>query len=283
MTWRPRASLATLERRAAARRAVRAYFDQHGVLEIESPLLQRHPNTDPGIAPMTVGAGTHSSSESADVRYLATSPEHALKRCLAAGYGDCFSFMPVARAGELGQLHEPQFTMLEWYRLGADLSSLLQEIIAVLELVVADARPVQFLTYHECFENLAGCLPTDVAAIQGLTTSLPSDASLAERCDFVMATIIQPRFDQMAWTVVTHWPAAQAAQARLHADGTAARLEVYAGPIELANAYDEETDAKVLAARLAKTGDAQGLAVDEYLIAACQAWPTSLQRGSGGV
>jgi lysyl-tRNA synthetase class 2 len=261
MLWRPRASLATLERRAAARSAVRAYFAEQGFLEIETPVMQQASNTDPGIVPVTAGPQ----------RYLATSPEHALKRCLAAGYGDCFALAPVARAGELGQEHEPQFTMLEWYRIDWDLPRLQQEILHVLELVTQVQRPLHTYRYAECFERFAQCSPDDEQTIRALTPSLPQDADHAERCDFVLASIIQPRFDPTAWTVVSHWPAAQAAQARLCDDGTAARLEVYAGAIELANAYDEETNATVLQERLALTGDAQGLGVDRHLIAACAA------------
>ena len=273
--WQPRASLATLQRRAEIRRAVRSFLDERGVLEIETPLLQQGANTDPGIMPMSLPGnhlrGGFQSGYSAANRYLPTSPEHPLKRCLAAGYGDCYAMTSVARAGEHGQNHEPVFTMLEWYRLDWDLDQLADETIAVFELALGRALPVHRRTYEDCFEVVLGCSSDDDAALCAVTGDLPTDASLSERADFAMASLIQPAFARDAWTIVSNWPAAQAAQARLHNDGTAARFEIYAGGLELANAYHEEMDADVLANRLYETGKAHDLPADQRLIAAVQA------------
>jgi lysyl-tRNA synthetase class 2 len=263
--WRPAAERRTLEHRAAMLGQVRAHFAANGALEIEAPVLQSAPNGDPGISPLMVTTPT-------DRRWLSTSPEHPLKRLVAAGYGAVWSLGPVFRAGEHGQRHRCEFRMLEWYRPGWSLEHLIAETIQVLELLCGGQRPVQRRSYRAVFRATTGVDPLDVAALQQLATDtpgLPAQLTPSELRDLLMATQVESSFDPQAWTVISGFPPDMAAQARLHRDedgaAVAGRFEIYAGGLELANGYDELDDADELERRLdAQTG---GLA-DPLLLAA---------------
>lgn len=248
--WRPSASAETLRARARMLRDARAFFDARGLLEVEVPLLQGGANLDRGVEPVAV-------DHQGDRRWLITSPEHPLKRLLAAGYGDTWACCPCTRGGELGSRHAPCFTMIEWYRLGLDESALAAETVELLERLTGLGGPVRTITYREAFRRALDLDPaiadedTLRDALDAGDRAAPHDRT--EVLDLLLSQRVQAGFDPESWTVVTAWPADQAAQARLRTvedHPVAARFEVYRGSLELANGYHECVDAAELTARL---------------------------------
>ena len=130
--WRPSASLVNLTERAKLLAQLRAFFSVREVLEVETPLLSQATVPDPGIAvfQFPIGAGD------SETRYLQTSPEFAMKRLLAAGAGDIFQISKAFRSGEVGRHHNPEFSLLEWYRLRWDHAALMREVAALVEEVL---------------------------------------------------------------------------------------------------------------------------------------------------
>jgi elongation factor P--(R)-beta-lysine ligase len=233
MTWRPTATLETLQARAALVDRVRGFFAARGVLEIDPPLLQDGANLDHGVQPMRAGDA-----------FLPTSPEHALKRLVAAHRADVWALAPAFRAGELGTRHQPEFRMLEWYRLGWDDARLADETVALLESLTGLRGGVQRVSWHAAWA-LAGLDPDAVQAAEGFTRD--------ERLDLLLTEHVEPLLGRGAWTVLTDYPASGAAQARVRRDAAgravAARFEIYRDGIELANGYHECRDAAELRAR----------------------------------
>jgi lysyl-tRNA synthetase class 2 len=246
------ADLRTLKARAALLARIREFFATRGVLEVETPALSSAGISD--LALESVRATVKSLRPSA--QYLHTSPEFAMKRLLAAGSGDIYQICRVFRDDELGRWHQPEFTMLEWYRVGFDDSALMSEVEALLTeaLGVAggagnSARCVR-VSYSEALARALGVEPTAPASILGqrleasgidVPPGLAHDALL----DLAMSTIVVASFDPAALTFVHDYPATQAALARLKEGSpcVAARFEVFGGGIELANGFHELTDA----------------------------------------
>lgn len=209
-TWRPSCDLAALTARADLLSTIRRFFDERGVLEVQTALIGEHTVTDLHIESMAVGSAG----------YLQTSPEYQLKRLLAAGAPSIYQLSQAFRAGEIGRLHNPEFTLLEWYRLGFDDAALMSEVAALVDLVLGPAD-YRSLTYAE----LAG--PQDRAAQELDLTFSQAVEALGEGRFFI-----------------TRYPAAQAALARLYEDdpSLAARFELVVDGVELANGYHELTD-----------------------------------------
>ncbi len=282
--WRPAASIVTLRRRAALLEAVRAFFAERGVLEVETPVALGRTVTDVQVASLRVEGN-------AGERWLHTSPEYPMKRLLAAGSGDIFQVCRVFRAGESGRLHNPEFTMLEWYRLGFGLEQIMEETAALAAAVLqaggVRAPNVETLSYAAAFERELGCDPlsapaqtlADLAAEHRLAASSIAGASRDDLLDFLVAVVVGPRLGQDRLTCLHHFPASQAALAQLDARDprTALRFELYAGGIELANGYVELASAAEQRQRFeADRAERQrrGLvqpAVDERLLAALEA------------
>lgn len=244
--------LQALRQRAALNALIRRFFEARGVLEVETPILSAAGNTEPNIDSFhTVFSGHHQAG--ARTRWLRTSPEHALKRLLAAGVGNCYELGRVFRNGEAGGRHNPEFTMLEWYRTGWDHHRLIDETAALvnqaLALVGRQAR-VEVLTYRELYRQRAGVDPfgDSLQALRGPLQAVDIDPQGLERddwLDLLMTHCIQPGFDDETMTVVHDWPASQAALARIRAGDppVAERFELYLGAVELANGYHELGDA----------------------------------------
>ncbi len=231
--WRPTATLETLRTRSAIADRVRRFFTERGVLEVDTPVLQAGANLDHGVQPMRC----------AD-RFLPTSPEHALKRLVAAYGQDVWTLAPAFRGGERGCRHQPEFRMLEWYRLGWDDARLADETVAILRLITGLPGGIERLSWHQAWERV----DLDPAAVQAA-----DGFSREERLDLLLTERIEPGLGRGAWTVLCDYPATGAAQARLRrdADGrpVAARFEIYRDGIELANGYHECVDAGELLAR----------------------------------
>lgn len=280
---------AALRLRARLNALIRAFFAERGVIEVETPCLSRAGNTDPNIASFALdfSGPVHGGRRR---RWLRTSPEFALKRLLAEGFGDCYELGRVFRDGEAGGRHNPEFTMLEWYRVGWDHHRLLDETIALVREALAlvgrapvSVRVLDFATlYREAFDVDPHSAPIEtLRAALGEVQIDPGGLTRDDWLDLLMTHRLQPGFHADAITVVHDWPASQAALARLR-PGTpplAERFELYLGTFELANGYHELKDAAEQRARFerdlavrAARGDALP-AVDEALLAALPALP----------
>lgn len=235
--WQPSCSLATLRDRAAMLRDIRAFFAARDVLEVETPALGRQTVTDPAL----------DSFETAG-RWLQTSPEHHMKRLLAAGAPSIYRLGPVFRAGEAGRWHNAEFTMLEWYRLGFDAEALMAEVAALVDALLGEAA-YRRRTCAAILEARFGSPCATAAEAEakarhlGLATGGPEDAA-----DLLLAEALAA---QPGRCFVTEFPARMAALAALDANGTAARFELLVDGIEIANGYRELRDPAELARRMA--------------------------------
>jgi lysyl-tRNA synthetase class 2 len=250
--WRPAADLAVLRRRAELLGRVRGFFAERRVLEVETPQLAAATVTDPHLASLATrftgpgaAAGRH--------LYLQTSPEYAMKRLLAAGSGPIYQLARAFRDGEAGGRHNPEFTLLEWYRPGWDHHRLMGEVGELLAVLVG-APAGERLTYRELFVRHCGVDPhtADAAALDRALAAAGSGASGLDpgdrdgRLDLLLAGAIEPRLPADRPVFVHDFPASQAALARLRRepDGVvvAERFEVFYGGFELANGFNELTD-----------------------------------------
>jgi elongation factor P--(R)-beta-lysine ligase len=280
--WGPGASLATLRTRAALLARTRAFFASRGVLEVDTPALMSCGVTDPQIhalrADLPAGAGRQG--------YLQTSPEYAMKRLLAAGSGDIYQIAHVFRGEEQGPLHNGEFTLIEWYRLGCSLEALMEEVdTLVRELLGAAAgSATEQVSYAELFKRTLGLDPLQDsdASLRGAVAALGFDARLSQRLDrdglldLLLGTRLGPGLGQHGPCFVHRYPASQASLARLdpHDARVALRFELYRGGIELANGFEELASAAQQRARFAEDQRLRlerGLpvpAIDERLLAA---------------
>lgn len=274
--WRPSASLDTIRKRAALLQQIRAFFHARGVLEVETPILSATANTDPNIASYRLDSDDGG-------RYLQTSPEFAMKRLLAAGCGSIYQLCKVFRQGELGRYHNPEFSMLEWYRVGFDHHALMGEVAELLQGILAErVRDVIRITYREAFLAQTGFDPLAMsndelvaaAARLGFTDVIGlGDDERDAWLELLFDQVVVPRLPRATIVFVHDYPASQAALARLRADeGVAERFEVYIDGIELANGFHELTDAAEQARRfqqdnaLRAARDQQPLPVDQHLL-----------------
>jgi len=228
---------------------IRTFFAERGVLEVETPVLSEGGNTEPNIESFsTTFAGSRE-------RWLRTSPEHALKRLVAGGIGDCYELGRVFRNGEAGRRHNPEFTMLEWYRVGFDHCRLMRETAALVLASLASkgwSADVVETSYRDLFAGL-GIDPFE-APIEELRAQLaefridPAGLSRDDWLDLLITHRIQPAFPKDRITVVHDFPPSQCALAKIR-DGVAERFELFLGTYELANGYHELTDAAEQRAR----------------------------------
>ena len=286
--WQPSASLDAIRLRARLNALVRGFFAERDVLEVETPVLSMAGNTDPNIASFALEFSGRTDG-APRTRWLRTSPEFPLKRLLAAGIGDCYELGRVFRDGEAGGRHNPEFTMLEWYRLGWDHLRLIEETVALvraaLALVGRDAG-VRVVAYRDLYRDALGLDPF-AAGIDQLQAAMgdvqidPEGLMRDDWLDLLMTHRLQPGFDPGELLAVVDYPASQCALAKLRSGGdghaVAERFELYVGPIELANGYHELQDAAEQGARFARDGDVRrgrGDVVpptDRRLLAALQA------------
>lgn len=250
--------IAALRQRAALNALIRAFFAARNVLEVETPILSAAGNTEPNIDSFHTRFSGHVDAGSAQ-RWLRTSPEYPLKRLLAAGVGDCYELGRVFRNGEAGGRHNPEFTMLEWYRVGWDHHRLIEETVALVRAalgLVQRTADLRVVDYRSLYQQHLGVDPFDapLVQLQAPLASVRIDAEGLTRddwLDLLMTHCIQPTFDDDRMTVVHDWPASQAALARIR-PGTpplAERFELYLGAVELANGYHELNDAAEQRAR----------------------------------
>ena len=272
-----------LHLRARLYALIRSFFAARNVLEVETPILSAGANTDPNIQSFSTQFSGHIDSGARE-RWLRTSSEFAQKRLLAAGVGDNYELGRVFRNGEAGRRHNPEFTMLEWYRVGWDHRRLIDEAVqlidAALQLVDRRAHLMQ-TSYRDLFVAACGLDPfrADEAQLRAALRDVQIDAHGLTRddwLDLVLTHMIQPAFPADRITVIYDYPASQCALAKIR-DGdppVAERFEIYVGVHELANGYHELTDAVTQRQRFERDnirrherGEAQ-LPLDERLLAA---------------
>ena len=290
MTAPPDASLlrGRLHLRARLYAFIRAFFDQRRVLEVETPILSAAGNTDPNIESFTTVFNGHVDAGAA-ARWLRTSPEFPLKRLLAAGIGDCYELGRVFRNGEAGGRHNPEFTMLEWYRVGWDHRRLMQETVALVEAALAMVgrrAEVVISSYRQLFLDELALDPLH-APIDALRLPLaqyaidPAGLTRDDWLDLLLTHRLQPMFPRDRITVIHDYPASQCALARIRPGEPplAERFELYLGQRELANGYHELNDAAEQRARFVHDNArrrARGLRevpLDERLLDALAAMP----------
>ena len=249
MSWRPSASLATLQLRARLLARLRAFFAARGVLEVETPAMSLAGSMDPALTSVTARVQALGGAR----MYFQTSPEFAMKRLLAAGSGDIYQICRVYRDGEVGRWHQPEFTMLEWYRVGWDDFRLMDEVGALLTEVLEreDVRPETVrMSYHEAFERFVGVDPgadpdSLAAALEGQGLAVPAAADQRSLLDFALSAAVAPALPRSVLTFIYDFPADQAALARTKptTPAVAARFEAFFDGIELANGFAELTGA----------------------------------------
>ena len=247
--WRPNAPIDNLRVRAQLLAKIRHFFAKRGVLEVETPVLSKCAVSDPFIDSLEVSFGFRPGIEDERL-YLQTSPEYAMKRLLAAGSGDIYSMAKVFRNGESGRRHNPEFTMLEWYRLGFDDHQLMAEVAALVEMMVPGLQ-VRYLSYAELFEQELGLDPHS-AILEQLQQACRAHVDAPFEDDdrdtwlnLLMSHVLEPRLKGAVF--IHSYPASMAALAQVHEDEqgrpVAARFELFVNGIELANGYHELTDA----------------------------------------
>ncbi len=247
MSWQPTADLPTLKARAELYRQVRDFFLQRQVLEVDVPILGKAATVDPFIESLT-------SQINHEVVYLQTSPEFFLKRAIAAFQQDMYYLGKAFRQGEQGDRHQPEFTMLEWYRMGWDEHQLMEEVGQLLA-VFFPAMPSVSLSYEECFKQFLGVNP-HTAPLEALRECAQSkidivleDDSRDVWLDILMSHCIEPLLP-MGIVFIYDYPPSQAALAKICTNKNdskkqqvvARRFEVYVDRLELANGYWELTD-----------------------------------------
>jgi len=252
--WRPTISIEAMIERARTLEAIRAFFARRGVIEVDTPVLSRTTVTDPAIDSFALLAD-------GERRYLQTSPEYQMKRLLAAGAPSIVRIGPVFRAEESGRLHNPEFTMIEWYRLGFDLPLLMDEVEALVDLVLGVGH-YRRISYRQLLLEGAGVASIDdpeavlgdALRRNGIELSTNATVDRRDMLDLLVAHAIEAlgpgRF------FITDYPPDQAALARLvtdsHGYAAAARFELIVDAVEIANGYHELADADVLAQRMAQ-------------------------------
>ena len=243
--WRPGASRMAVEARAVLLKEIRIFFAGRNVMEVETPILSQAGNCAPNIHNI--------STDSRAKKYLRTSPEYAMKRLLASGHSDIYEMGRAFRAGEAGRCHNPEFTLLEWYRLGwkyLDLADEATELIRLCGHGQFDDWPVNRVTYSELFHRETGLDPLncDESDLESCALERGIHAGVMDQqewLDLVLSQVIQAALPGETFTVVYEFPPEQAALARIRGGDTpvAERFEIYLGQMDLANGYQELTDA----------------------------------------
>ena len=242
--WRPLASIEHLKQRAELLAQARAFLVARDVIEVQIPALAKDSITEPDVQSIEVpGYG-----------YLQTSPEYQMKRLLAAGMPSCYQLGPAFRHGEQGMLHNPEFTMLEWYRLGFDHNQLMYEVADLVDVLLGP-KPYQRLTYEDVVGKSKGRRRDAL------------DLAFAKACE----RLTPGRF------FITDYPADQAALARINPDGqTAARFELVIDGIEIANGYwellnaDEHRQRFITDSEIRQQRGLPAMALDEAFLAALE-------------
>lgn len=233
--WQPTASIENLKKRAKIIAKVRSFFAKRNILEVETPLLSRTTVTDVHLHSIKTMGGL----------YLQTSPEYAMKRLLAAGSGSIYQICKAFRDDESGRLHNSEFTILEWYRIGFTHHDLMDEVEELLQYVLNYSKAERF-TYQEIFEKFLKINPhtINLKDLQNYARENKIDLQINDRdtlLQLLMSKKIEPELKNMVF--IYDYPKTQAALAKIRGE-VAERFEVYVDGVELANGFHELQDAK---------------------------------------
>jgi len=254
MSWQPTLTWEYAQKRAQVLQKIRQFFNERNVVEVETPALSQGTITDVHLEAITCRYNflSDSSTEYGINLYLQTSPEFHMKRLLAAGYGSIFQIAKAYRHEEAGRFHNPEFTLLEWYRLGFDHFSLMGEVADLLKEVLDCTEPTQ-ITYQQLFIELLGLDPLMATRVElfaliqahdklsgWLTVEQDNDILL----QFIFSEIIEPKIGNESPCFVYNFPCSQASLAQLCPDDSrvAQRFECYFKGVELVNGFNELTD-----------------------------------------
>jgi len=248
--WRPSCSLEALQLRAAVLHDIRAYFYVQNVLEVETPILCRSIGTDPYLDFFATSMGD-------TALYLQTSPEFSMKRLLAAGSGAIYQITKSFRQGESGRYHNPEFTMLEWYRVGFNLADLMDDVERLLVPLLRKSNfleSVQRLSYVDVFTQYTGLNPLEFSVLEyqqvaenlgfvDASTLCGNDHALW--LDFLFSQCVQKKIAKNHLCLIYNYPACLPSLARLNKDNCllVERVEVFIDGVEIGNGYFELTDA----------------------------------------
>lgn len=263
MNWQPTAGIDAVRSRAAMLRRIRRYFEANGMLEVDTPALSPYAVSDAQIESFEIPT----SAVSQRPLFLHTSPEFCMKRLLCAGFPDIYSVCRVFRDGEAGKQHQPEFTMIEWYRRGFGLQAMIDDTVGMIQAALTSAiaadEAIQYDYRDRCLQ--AADVDPFSASIAELADATRADAQLRasigdvrdDWLDLLLATRLAPGFNTDRLTVLRHYPASQAALARLCPNDpqVADRFEVFLGPLELANGYVELADAQEQSERMRRDND----------------------------
>ncbi|GAB4392288.1 MAG: elongation factor P--(R)-beta-lysine ligase [Gammaproteobacteria bacterium] len=244
--WQPCANITALRQRACLLAKIRQFFHEREVLEVQTPILSQSTVTDPYIQSLYTVYGTPEKKF-----YLQTSPEFAMKRLLAAGSGSIYQITQAFRNDEHGRYHNPEFTMLEWYRVDWNHYQLMDEVTALIKCIL-EITEVTRISYAELFTHYCRfdphtinlvALQNYVAQHKALTPTFSSN-NKDELLQLILTHLIEPHLT--AATFIYDFPITQAALARIRPDNppVAERFELYINGIELANGFHELGDAQ---------------------------------------
>ncbi|WP_339736249.1 EF-P lysine aminoacylase EpmA [uncultured Gimesia sp.] len=308
----PSASMETLQQRSRLLQAIRAFFEAQGYWEVETPILSRDCVVDAYIDPFTAGWHSEEGCESSDAnvppetRYLQTSPEFAMKRLLTAGADQIYQITHTFRQAERGERHNPEFSMLEWYRLEETHHDQMTFVEALVRQVFETAaslsdqstrpelpsQPFKRFSYEDAFLKYAGLSALTSTAEEFQQTALQHQISVP--CDFdttdclswqnlLLVELVEPALNQCGAVFLYNFPPQQAALARIRHDdklgpeGVAERFELYLQGMEICNGYHELTDAAELRRRIAQQASLRekehrpALPAESYLLQAMEA------------
>lgn len=243
MSWEPSAALDVLKTRAHVNAQIRAFFQARKVIEVETPIANQYAVTDLYI----------DSISTDDEKFLHTSPEYAMKRLLAFHECDIYQLCKVFRANETGSFHHNEFTMLEWYRVGMRYKDLMKEVAELIAFLVGnsiDLLETKFIRYQEIFKKYARVdihVANQADYLQVFadhSVDLNSSLTMDQYQELILDQIILPKLEKKSMTFVYDFPAEHASLAKLNEQGYAERFELYFGGMELANGFQELTDAE---------------------------------------
>lgn len=252
--WKPGVTRPALVLRAELLAGIRRFFSERAVLEVETPILSAGATTDPAIASLS-SCYRGAPYSAGQTLYLHASPELAMKRLLCAGSGSIYQICKVFRDGERGRLHNPEFTLLEWYRPGFDLETLMQEVSSLVTDIAGifgKSLEVRYTTYRQLFIDQLGIDPFELSSEQlaaqadkrGIDVDNRSQLVADDWLQLLLTHVIEPEMTPQTLLFVYDYPASQASLARLRNDQpeVAARFEAYLGGAELANGFHELAD-----------------------------------------
>ena len=281
--WQPSASIKNLLTRAKLIEEIRRFFTDRGLLEVETPVLSEFGVTDVHLATFSTEFISPFGEQSKTL-WLSTSPEYHMKRLLAAGSGPIFQIGKVFRNEEAGNRHNPEFTMLEWYRPHFDMYRLINEVDDLLQQIL-ECPPAESMSYQFAFQQYVGLDPLSADLAELVEKAKKHQLMGAENenrdtlLQFLFSAVVEPQIGQEAPVVVYHFPASQAALAQISSEDlrVAERFEFYYKGLELANGFHELSDAREQLRRFQQDNlqrEKMGLpvrAIDTRLLSALQA------------